>query len=63
MVVEEEKWEDPADFGMMDFSQLQAETNKKVDDSTLITKKGGPKKKRRGGQKGVEFNPNELPKS
>jgi hypothetical protein len=45
-VVEEEKaYEDP-NAGMMDFSQLMAAPSQKIDDSTLITKKGGPKKKR-----------------
>lgn len=40
---------------------MQAAQNDKVDDSTLITKKGGPKKRKgKGGQRGVEVNLNDL---
>ena len=50
------------DFAMLMAVQQEAKTKEKVDDSMLITKKGGPKKRR--GNKGWTAldDPTQLPK-
>ena len=65
-VVAEEPAVVPVQEGLMDFAMLmavqqEAKAKEKVDDSMLITKKGGPKKRKGKGWTPLEH-PNALPK-